>query len=204
MPNPRTDGRPGEGDGEGEGEGDDQDIELALARGDTKRALNLLMERYGDRVYRFAVALTGAADLAEEVRQRVFVDAYRDFDRCTGRIRPWLFGIARHRAQDATKATRRWNRRYKNELPAESELVEREPHGELDRGRLARMLARCLAKLAPAARDAIVLRYHQELSYDEAAEAAGALPGTLQQRVARALPVLRSCLEAALEERKPS
>jgi RNA polymerase sigma factor (sigma-70 family) len=71
-----------------------------------------------------------------------------------------------------------------------------DPERELDRSRLARILAACLAKLAPAARDAVVLRYQQELSYDEAAELAGELPGTLQRRVARALPILRRCVEA--------
>jgi RNA polymerase sigma factor (sigma-70 family) len=96
------------------------------------------------------------------------------------------------------KARLQWNQRYKNDPPEEPEQDDGEPERDLDRCRLARILAACLAKLAPAARDAVVLRYQQELSYDEAAAIAGDLPGTVRRRVARALPVLRRCVEAHL------
>jgi DNA-directed RNA polymerase specialized sigma24 family protein len=59
-------------------------------------------------------------------------------------------------------------------------------------------LEACLMSLSPAARDAILLHYQQDLSFEEAAEIAGEKPGTLQMRVARALPALRACLEARL------
>lgn len=158
------------------------------------------MARYGEAVYRYALAMTRDAPLAEEVRQQVFVEAYRDLDRVpeTTALATWIFGIARHRCLDAVNARLRWQQRYKNEPPDDPE-VDLELDHQLDRSRLARQLAACLAQLAPAARDAVVLRYHQELSYDEAAEIAGDLPGTLQRRVARSLPVLRRCLEASLK-----
>jgi RNA polymerase sigma-70 factor, ECF subfamily len=195
-------GKPRAHPGESREPRDDGDIDAALVVGDTRRALSLLMERYGDEVFRYAYAMTGALDLAEEVRQRVFVEAFRDLERFTGRasIRAWLFGIARHRSLDATKAHRRWNRRYKNDAPEEPDTGDGAIERGLDHGRLVRLLAICLGKLAPAARDAVVLRFQQELSYDEAAVVVGALPGTLQQRVTRALPVLRLCIEAALAE----
>jgi RNA polymerase sigma-70 factor (ECF subfamily) len=179
---------------------EDDDVDRALAGGDRSRALTLLMSRYGDQVYRYAVAMTGDGQLAEEVRQQVFVEAYRDLPRFGGRspVRVWLIGIVRHRCLDALKAIRRWGLRYKNELPREYELEDAELDDQLDRGRTARLLADCLATLAPAAREAVMLRYQQELSYDEVAEVTGDRPGTLQQRVSRALPVLRKCIEARL------
>ena len=174
------------------------ELEAALAAGDKHRALKLLMARHGDGVYRYAMAMTHDRNLAEEVRQQVFVEVYRDLgDLSAAPSLPyWIFGIARHRCLDAVNARTRWNQRYKNEPPEEPELYDGDPDRELDRSRLARILETCLAKLAPAARDAVVLRYQQELSYDEAARLAGELPGTLQRRVARALPVLRRCVEA--------
>lgn len=163
------------------------------------------MARYGDHVYRYAVAMTGDAQLAEEVRQQVFVEAYRDLPGFGGRspVRGWLFGIVRHRCLDATKASRRWATRYKNEPSPESEIDEFELGAQLDVRRLAQVLEKCLASLAPAAREAVLLRYQQELSYDEAAAITGERPGTLQQRVARALPVLRRCVEAQLRPGGP-
>jgi RNA polymerase sigma-70 factor (ECF subfamily) len=179
---------------------EDDEIQAALHAGNTRRALQLLMNHYGDDIYRFAYAMTHSCHLAEEVRQQVFVEVYRDLASFAGRASPraWLFGIARHRCLDIAKKHRRWTHRFKNEPPLDEEPAEHEPERELDRSRLARILAACLAKLAPAARDAVVLRYHQDLSYDEASEVAGDLAGTLQQRVARALPVLRKCVDAQL------
>jgi RNA polymerase sigma-70 factor, ECF subfamily len=177
---------------------DDGDVRAALRAHDVRRALTMMMNRYGDEVYRYAYAMTRSDHLAEEVRQQVFVEVYRDLGSFAGRasLRAWLFGITRHRCLDAARKHSRWTNRFKNEPPADEESDDREPERELDRSRLAKLLAICLAKLAPAARDAVVLRYHQDLSYDEAAVIAGDHAGTLQQRVARALPALRRCVDA--------
>ncbi len=192
---------------------EEDEVDAALSRGDRQHAFTLLMTRYGDAVYRYALATTGDAQLAEEVRQQVFVEVYRDLPGFGGRapVRGWLFAIVRHRCLDATKAFRRWGLRYKNELPSDPEsgriaglvIDQTELMDQLDRHRLARVVERCLSMLAPAAREAVLLRYQQELSYDEAAEVTGERPGTLQQRVARALPVLRKCVEAQLRTGGP-
>lgn len=192
---------------------DEDEVDAALSRGDLPHAFTLLMTRYGDPVYRYALATTGDAQLAEEVRQQVFVEVYRDLPGFGGRapVRGWLFTIVRHRCLDQTKQVRRWWLRYKNELPGDLEsgriagLVtdQTELMDQLDHHRLAQVVERCLSTLAPAAREAVLLRYQQELSYDEAAEVTGERPGTLQQRVARALPVLRKCVEAQLRTGGP-
>jgi len=187
---------------------DDRDVHEALSRRDFRRALALLMDRYGDAIYRFVYEMTHDEGLADDVRQQVFVEAFRDLERFEGRssVRTWLFGIARHRALDATKSRRRWWQRFKNEAPADGEdgvAVADGPDRATEHGELALVLAHCLEKLQPAAREAVVLRYQQELSYDEVAAVTGDRVGTLQQRVARALPVLRKCVEARMTPRVP-
>ncbi|HEX3761191.1 MAG TPA: sigma-70 family RNA polymerase sigma factor [Kofleriaceae bacterium] len=179
----------------------DDEIDAARSAGDRHRVLTLLMARYGSGVYRFAMAMTRERNLAEEVRQQVFVDACRDLDRvaASSSLPHWLFGIARYRCLDPIYARARWNQRYKNDPPREPEPAGSEP--DLDRDRLTRALRACLDKLAPAARQAVMLRYQQGLSYDQAAAIVGDPPGTLRKRVARALPVLRRHLEAELKQR---
>jgi RNA polymerase sigma-70 factor, ECF subfamily len=171
-------------------------ITLAIGARDHRRALSLLMGRYGDDIFRYAVSMTRDTDLAEEVRQQVFTEAYRDLERSA---RPqsvvrWLFGIARHRSLDAVQGRMRWRLRYKNETPAEEESVCPEPNQELDRRKLSILLGRCLAKLPVPMREAVLLRYQQDLSYDDAAQVSGQMSTTLRQRVARALPLLRKCV----------
>jgi RNA polymerase sigma-70 factor, ECF subfamily len=185
---------------------DDAEVLAAVRGGRKAHALTLLMDSYGDSVLRFAYVMTHDRELAEDVRQQVFVEAHRDLERFEGRssLRTWLFGIAHHRSLDAARKQRRWICRFKNDAPPEPEpeVVDLTLDQELDRDRLARILAACLAKLAPAAREAVVMRYQQELTYDETSAIVGDRTATLQQRVARALPVLRRCLEARLGRRK--
>ena len=178
---------------------EDEEIEAALRAGDKRRALIHMMDRYGETVFRYGYSMSGDRQVAEEVRQQVFVEAYRDLDRFAGRssLLTWLLGITRHRCLDAAKARSRWNNRFKNE-PDDEPVADYDPATELDKSRLASMLAGCLDKLAPAAREAVVLRYQQELSYEQAAAITREQAGTLQQRVARAMPVLRKCVEARL------
>lgn len=185
--------------------GEDAEIEAARSAGDKRRALTLLMSRHGDAIYRFAVAMTRDRDLADEVRQQVFVEAYRDVGNLAAgsSLQRWVFGIARNRCIDAVNARRRWQERYKNAPPKEPEQAAGTPDRDLERGRIARILVACLARLAPAVREAVILRYQQDLSYEEAAAIAGDPPGTLRQRVARALPLLRKCVEHHLHPGEP-
>lgn len=182
---------------------DDAEIEAARSARDKRRELTLLMARHGDAIYRFAVAMTRDRDLADEVRQQVFVDVFRDLDNLAAgsSLQGWVFGIARNRCLDAVTARKRWHERYKNAPPEEPQHEDCKP--DLDRGRLARILVACLAKLAPAAREAVVLRYQQELSYDEVATVTGDGPATIRQRVVRALPLLRRCVERHLHRGEP-
>jgi RNA polymerase sigma-70 factor (ECF subfamily) len=175
---------------------DESEFTAALASGDRRRAVTILMTRHGDRIYRYALGVTGEHQLADEVRQQVFVEAYRDIETFGGRspVVIWLLGIARHRCLDTIKAHRRWNRRYKHDPPDDPALAV-DPHCDLDRHRIARLISRCMRKLAPTALEAVVLRYQQELPYDEVAALVGARVGTVQQRVARALAVLRKCVD---------
>jgi RNA polymerase sigma-70 factor, ECF subfamily len=177
---------------------DEDELTLALASSDRRRALTILMTSHGDRIYRYALGITGEHQLADEVRQQVFVEAYRDLDSFGGRcpVVLWLLAIARHRCLDAMKAQQRWQRRFKQDPP--DDVGDNDPQPDLDHHRIARMISRCMSLLAPAALEAVVLRYQQELPYNEVAELVGARVGTVQQRVARALPVLRKCIDRLL------
>lgn len=60
---------------------------------------------------------------------------------------------------------------------------------------LIRALEACLHRLTPRIRETVLLRFQQNLSYPEIMHLSGESAATLQARVARAMPVLRRCLE---------
>jgi RNA polymerase sigma-70 factor (ECF subfamily) len=178
----------------------------ACSAGDTKRALGLLMRLHGDAVYRLCRGLVVDADLAADVHQTVFVEAYRDLSRFDGRssFKTWLNAIARHRCLDALKTTRRRNARFQtfggaSEESRVAEVPDEAPTPEAVAAQASTRvpLERCLEALQPNTRSAVLLRYQEASSYDELGRLFGEQPGTIQARVARALPVLRKCLEGA-------
>lgn len=182
---------------------DDPDRPLvALARaGAIDAAGTLLMRRYGDDVCKYCRTELRDRALADDVMQVVFIQACQDLATFAGKssVRTWLFAIARHRVLDAAKARRRARARFEDASPdAPFEAVDPALplDQQLDATRAQRDLAECLARLGEPTRTALLLRYQQGFSFDEMAVICRERAGTLQARVARALPRLKAMLEA--------
>ncbi len=164
-------------------------------------------ERFGVVFDRHAAAIHGyiarrlGRDAADDLVAETFLVAFRQrdgYDPGQPSARPWLYGIA----------TRLVSRRRRDEVrffravartgidpaadPA-AEPVADEGIRRADARTLHRQLARALAGLAAADRDALLL-VADGLSYAEAAQALGVPDGTLSSRVARARRKLRAGL----------
>lgn len=170
----------------------------ALDRGDRERAVTLLMESYGPSLYRFCRQMVRDPDLADDVHQLTFVQAFdglRRFGRASS-LRTWLFAVARHRCLDALKTTRRRRARFESvgELP-ETPVEARGPDEAMAAQDLRSALQRCLEELKPASRTAVLLHFQEGFTYPEMARICRERDATLRVRVCRALPVLRRCIE---------
>jgi RNA polymerase sigma-70 factor (ECF subfamily) len=107
---------------------------------------------------------------ADDLTQEVFLRAYRAFGRlrADSNYRAWLYKIATNCAYTALK---RANREAGVEDP--DRLASRDGHPEkrvIDREAIAQ-LHRLLGELPPKQQAAVVMRYLQELSYAEIAQA---------------------------------
>jgi RNA polymerase sigma-70 factor, ECF subfamily len=176
----------------------EQEVLASLDRADYDAALAVLMRAYGAAVYRYCRQMVGDEHMAEEVHQMTFVQAHEGLPRFARRssLRTWLFGIARHRSLDLLKIDRRRRKRFEpiDEVPDLPEPGRGVEDRLAERSR-AQALESCLRRLAPRARTAVLLRFQQGLSYPEIARLSNEKAPALQVRVARALPVLRRCLE---------
>src|SRR5262252_6525642 len=101
------------------------------------------------------------AGMADDLLQDTFVRAFRGFARVQDSITPraYLFGIARHVGLDALRA-----RRPTEELSADSPAATAAPEDP----RLE-LLRTTIATLPDAQREALHLKLHHELSYEEIA-----------------------------------
>jgi RNA polymerase sigma-70 factor (ECF subfamily) len=190
-PDTGTDGEESRGD-------PDRDIVELIDRGELNAALTSLMRRHGIAVYRYCREELHDRTLADDVHQQIFIQAYRDLTRFAQRstLRTWLFAIARHRVLDAAKSRRRAQAHIEEDDTADTPDPTPPPGERLDEARLHGAMIRCLRKLGAHVRDILVLRYQQGFTFEELGQICREKPGTLQARVARALPALRKCIEA--------
>lgn len=126
------------------------------------------------------------AGIADDLLQDTFVRALRSFDRLQACVTPraYLFGIARHLVIDALRA-----RRPTEELDdntAATNPVAEDPRLEA--------LRATIAKLPEAHREALHLKLHHELSYEEIAEVLDIPLGTVRSRLHHAVAQLRATL----------
>jgi RNA polymerase sigma factor (sigma-70 family) len=176
-------------------------LEQADARAAAREQLGDLMRAHGDAVYAYCSRVLRDPTLASDVLQQVFEQAYRDLAtlREGRQARAWLFGIAYHRCLDALKSRRRSAKRVVADEPDDlEETASLEPPASerVEARELSVALDDCVRQLGEHARTAIVLRFHEGMSYELMATICSEKPATLQARVTRALPLLRRCLES--------
>ena len=161
--------------------------------------IDALVECYFEQVYDFCVRGLRERVTAQDVTQRVFLEAFRDIARFRGdsSLRTWLFGIADLRWKDERTARERRERRFD---PNPIDVVNAadpspDPAEETERRRRSSALEDCMQHLHEPIREAIDMHYMQGVSYEDMSEILKVKPGTLQRRVARAWHSLRRCLE---------
>jgi RNA polymerase sigma-70 factor (ECF subfamily) len=176
-----------------------QDADLcARLAGDVDGAFEGLVVAYQARLYRLALRLCNSPQDAEEIAQDAFVRAYRALKgyepqrRRDLALAAWLYRITLNLAH---------NRARRKTLPAvdnEGDIVEQQagdqdsPAMQVERSQEGAALAARLFALPERYREAIVLRYVEDLSYEDAAAVLRRPVGTVKSDVHRGLALLRS------------
>jgi RNA polymerase sigma-70 factor (ECF subfamily) len=177
---------------------DDDEIRAALRRGATDVAFRLLSRAHGSAIYARCVRILKNRSAAEDVMQQVTMAAFENRSKLleVDKIRGWLMQIAIHKSLDALRSSKRIER-----LQHESANTEG-PEGEDLFAQLAttedqRALEACLAALESELAAAVLMKYRDDMSWEQIAEAFGVPPDTIRMRVQRGgMKSLRDCLAA--------
>ena len=171
---------------------EDVDILDALARGETRRALGLCVERHGASIGRLCMAMLGSQSDADELTEETLLAAHQSFAEYGGggSLRAWLLGIARNKCLQQLEKGRRRGAKLGAADDARSPSAD-DALGAKARAERARAL---LEAVRPSDRDALLLRFLADLSFKEMAAALGIDEATARKRVSRALTRLRSAL----------
>jgi RNA polymerase sigma-70 factor (ECF subfamily) len=175
-----------------------------IARGLRERDMELLADlvvRYQHRLLRYLLYLTGRREYAEDLAQETWVRVLQRGSQYNGRQRfdPWLFAIARNLAIDYLRKKRKAVEAAS--LPNDPDAVllvpssGPSPFEAAARSEDAIRLAGHLQILSPLYREALLLRFQEDLSLAEIAQVLGAPATTVTSRIYRGLAALRSALE---------
>ncbi len=153
---------------------------------------SLVAESY-PRILRAALVLTGNRWDADDLAQETFLEAMRSWRRFRGKSRAdtWLYAILLNRHRSRLRSLRRrrqgwlrWLRRAPVRRDADS------PHARIEWEEWRDTLWAAVARLPQPQQHAVVLRYSEELTYDEIAEVLRCPIGTVKSRLHHGLAAL--------------
>ena len=188
-------------------------------RGGTAGAFDVLLERHGQAVFRFALRQHGQRELAEDLMQEVFLRVIKKADsfRRRSKFTTWLYTIARNVSVDAMRRNRH-RRTVSLDRPLGDEPDSQTLYdvcsdggtgGEQCAGRgagrgaadqlamdreFSARLEQALQALPPEQREVFVLRELQGLPFAEIGGIVGASPNTAKSRMRYALQSLSQAL----------
>jgi RNA polymerase sigma-70 factor (ECF subfamily) len=169
-------------------------------------AFTRLVEAYQTPVYNLCYRMLGEPEAAEDAAQETFLKAFQNLSRYDiGRsFATWLLSIAAHHCIDKLRRRRFISFSLDDEGDDETptELPDRsapDPEVETGRRQERRRLHQLLQSLEPTDRAAVVLRYWQDASEVEIAQALGLSVPAVKSRLHRA----RRALAKLWEENPP-
>jgi RNA polymerase sigma-70 factor (ECF subfamily) len=187
---------------------------VARAQEGDQEAFRLLVERYQGRIHSLARRVLRDEERARDAVQDAFLKAYTNLGRFEGRssFYTWLYRLAMNLCLDARRREH-GDRFVATPEPGDLERLatlesrpadeqhwrshEEPPDEAVGRGELRAAVARAIAELPDAARETLVLREVDGLSYAEIAEALDIPKGTVMSRLHYARRRVQEVLRAA-------
>ena len=173
----------------------DQENIIARARRGDADAFEQLVAAYRDQVFRLALRMCGNEADADEVAQEAFLSAWKALPNFRGdsRFSTWLYQLTSHAAIDLM-------RREKRQIAAEDITgvsapdPDPSPQQQAERSETRQAVRDAMGQLSPEYRQIVVLRFLQELSYEEIGAVLKLPPGTVKSRLNRAKSQLKGIL----------
>ncbi len=181
-----------------------RDEELVKQALTDKSAFNTLFREYHDRIYRFCCYRTGSAEASRDITAEAFYRAYKNlwqFKFGFSKFSSWLYKIASNECSNYYRKNDNKALSLDEALEARGEAglkgnralsLELEAHQrELDKNDEFGAVKSALDKLPALYRDAVILRYLEELSIEETASLLGKKTGTVKSLVFRGLAMIK-------------
>jgi len=180
----------------------DNELHARMRNGD-REAFAELYQRHRRSIYGFALQMTAARELAEDVTQEVFMVLIGDtegFDEQRGSLKAFLLGVTRNHV---LRRLRQERSLVSLETADDHSIGVDEGKDLMVQSESISELRRAILKLPAHYREVVVLCELQELSYAETAAVLGCAVGTVRSRLHRARQLLTERLNASPDARAP-
>ena len=181
----------------------DHQLKLAASR-NRRSAMNLLVHKYREPLFRHALYLLKSEDEAYDVVQETFIRAFREtrlFD-IDFRIKAWLFRVAKNLCLNQLRNTSR-----RSAILDANPQADRQSPDQLSTlfsGQQSIEMLGAMDKLSVDHREILVLRYFDELSYAEISQVLEVKLGTVMSRLSRARTSLLNVVEGGVLDDRES
>jgi len=164
---------------------------------------DVIVERYGPRLFGLAYRLSGSREDAEDLSQEAMVRACRSADRFRGEAEyfTYLYRIVLNLWRNQLRSRRRWRmvslwgsgQRDEAGRATQRDLEDAAPgpHDRLVGREQTHRVQEALARLDPGLRAVLILRVAEDLEYEEIAKVLDIPIGTVRSRLARARSRIR-------------
>lgn len=154
-------------------------------------AFTELVEHYHARLHSYLRTLLGPADRVDDALQEVWFDVFRSVPQLAdpSAFSAWIYRIAHNRAM------RELRKRRLHDVPLEGNepFEETDDNVNISEVNAARVHA-ALNQLAPEHREVLLLRFMNDMSYEDIASVTGCPVGTVRSRIHYAKCALRRAL----------
>jgi len=171
-------------------------------RGGDPAVIDGLIEEFQHRLFRYLLSLTGNRAIAEDLFQETWVHVLERGHqfRAQFRFEVWLFCIARHLAIDLARRKKIHSLDQLTDPETgkgfEPHVSEPSPLDEVLAGEQVHSMGAFLARIPGVYREALTLRFHEDLALEEMATVMKVPLSTVKSRLYRGLETLRKQIEA--------
>lgn len=176
----------------------DTEVVRRIRRGD-REVYRVLVRRYQNTLFRFAVSMVGEPDVAADLVQATFIAGYQKLSKLRdgARFGGWIYRMCMNRCRDHLKSRRRRDISLDDSPPHVITAPDR-ADGDLERWELGRVLDGALATLREDHREAFILKHVEGYGYEEMSAMLKTPIPALKMRVHRAREALKEALEEVL------
>jgi len=149
---------------------DSNDLELVeLFQNGNETSFNELVGRYQEKIYWIAHRFVNDHDQADDIVQEVFVKVYSALKKFRGEssVYTWLYRIAVNVALNTLRKQRARDFIRIDEFFETAEKENEQPDAIYEKDEQQKLIEEAITKLPEKQKAVFILRYHEELSYEE-------------------------------------